>query len=292
MSSATPSLSPGRNGAAARSVGIFGQLVDEWSRLCQLPSTRRQLHRWISAEEALAGTTSLQQLITRIDEGSREEDDGLLGALIRLAQSGQTMAGRTVLQAMLPKLIRFSHTTRPTRESAQAEDHRHVIVATFWTVLARYPIHRRSSRVAAGLALDTLHALTADTRAGAVEFPVPADALDQVAGDQVEETALSTKAGELSSDADLLEVIAWGIDSGVLSGDDAAVLARVYLPEEGRPTSSTVAAELGLSPTALRQRCSRARRRLIAAVQADALGLVAVQPSSRPLRGRHRLSLL
>lgn len=279
MSTSSPSPSSGRNGGAALSAGIFGQLIDEWARLCQLPSTARQLARWGTTEHALAGFASLQELVTGIDEGTREEDDSWLGALIRLAQTGQTMAGRTVLQAMLPKLTRFAHSTRPTSESTEPEDHRHVIVATFWTVLAGYPIHRRPSRVAAGLALDTLHALTADTRAAAVEFPVPADALDQVAGGQAE--GPGPEAGELSSHADLLEVIAWGIDSGVLSGEDAAVLTRVYLPEEKRATSSTVAAELGLSASALRQRCSRARRRLIAAVQADALGLVAAQPAAR-----------
>ena len=280
MSTSSPSPSPGRNGGAALSAGIFGQLIDEWARLCQLPSTARQLDRWGTTETALAGFTSLQELVTGIDEGTREEDDALLGALIRLAQSGQTMAGRTVLQAMLPKLTRFAHTTRPTSESTEPEDHRHVIVATFWTVLAGYPIHRRPSRVAAGLALDTLHALTADTRAAAVEFPVPADALDQVASGQVEDEEPGPESRELSSDADLLEVIAWGIDSGVLSGEDATVLTRVYLPEEKRATSSTVAAEFGLSASALRQRCSRARRRLIAAVQADALGLVTAQPTA------------
>ena len=284
MSTSLSSPSPGRNGGAALSGGIFGQLIDEWARLCQLPCTSRQLLRWSTTEAALAGITSLQQLVTRIDEGSREEDDALLGALIRLAQSGQTMAGRTVLQAMLPKLTRFSHTTRPTRESAQPEDHRHVIVATFWTVLATYPIHRRASRVAAGLALDTLHALTADTRAAAMEIPVDADALDYWTENlfEVERDVLRGEDG-LSSDADLLEVIAWGIDSGALSGDDAAVLTRVYLPEEGKPSSAAVAAEWGLSPTALRQRCSRARRRLIAAVQVDALSLTTLPLGSRVL---------
>ena len=280
MSTSSSSPSQGRNGGAALSGGIFGQLIDEWARLCQLPSTARQLRRWSNTETSLASFTSLQQLVTGIDEGTREEDDALLGALIRLAQSGQTMAGRTVLQAMLPKLTRFSHTTRPTSESTEPEDHRHVIVATFWTVLSGYPIHRRPSSVAAGLALDTLHALTADTRAAAVEFPVPADALDQVAGDHLEDED-PTGGDDLTSDADLLEVIAWGIDSGVLSGEDAAILTRIYLPEEKRATSFTVAAELGLSASALRQRCSRARRRLIVAVQDDALGSFTSPPIKR-----------
>lgn len=58
----------------------------------------------------------------------------------------------------------------------------------------------------------------------------------------------------------------------------AELVRRVV--EEGRPVAHVVA-ELGLSASALRQRCSRPRRRLIAAVQADALGLVAVQPGVR-----------
>ena len=272
MSPSAISPASPRNGAAALTTGIFGQLIDEWSRLCVLPSLSRQLHRWGSTEIALGGIETLQDVITRLDEGDRAEDDRLLAALVRLAHSGQVMAGRIVLQAMLPKLVKISRTTGSTSSETQSrEDRCHVIVATFWTVMAGYPIHRRTTKVAAGLALDTLHELTRDLRRPTRDIPVdPLEASDRFAVlTAVDPTAT---VGGLSSDADLLEVIAWGVDVDVISGEDAAVLTRVYVPDPGIRTAD-VAAAMGLTTEALRQRCSRARRRLIEAVRADTNGL-------------------
>ncbi|MCO7219528.1 hypothetical protein [Klenkia sp. PcliD-1-E] len=270
--SISPAPSTARNGDTAESSSIYGQLIEEWSRLCTQPSTSRQLRRWAISEPALADAGSLQELLMQIDEGSRQVDDAMLGALVRLFHAGQTMAGRVVLQAMLPKLIRFARTTRPTRDGGAGADHRQVIVATFWSVLASYPIDRRATSVASGLALDTLNKLTAELRGNTFEeVPVDPQHLTVAVQEQVED--IPGPAGSISADADLLEVIAWGLDTEVLTKADAAMLVQVYLPQPGQNGTAAAAEQLGLSPATVRQRCSRARRRLVTAVHAERHGL-------------------
>jgi hypothetical protein len=270
--SISPAPSTARNGDTAESSSIYGQLIEEWSRLCTQPSTSRQLRRWAISEPALADAGSLQELLMQIDEGSRQVDDAMLGALVRLFHAGQTMAGRVVLQAMLPKLIRFARTTRPTRDGGAGADHRQVIVATFWSVLASYPINRRATSVASGLALDTLNKLTAELRGNTFEeVPVDPQHLTVAVQEQVED--IPGPAGSISADADLLEVIAWGLDTEVLTKADAAMLVQVYLPQPGQNGTAAAAEQLGLSPATVRQRCSRARRRLVTAVHAELHGL-------------------
>jgi hypothetical protein len=70
------------------------------------------------------------------------------------------------------------------------------------------------------------------------------------------------------------------------------MLVRVYAPAPGEEGGTAVADELGLSPAALRQRCSRARHNLAAAVRADAKGLPiqvrGAHPTSRQRHQAHR----
>ena len=97
----------------------------------------------------------------------------MLLALIRLTQAGHQLAGRVVLQLMLPKLGRMTNrTSGTTSENAWSEDRRHIAVAEFWDVVATYPVGRRTRRVAANLALETLHRLTAATRGPRPDLPV------------------------------------------------------------------------------------------------------------------------
>lgn len=327
-----------RNGGLAISSasGIIGQLVNEWSRLCATPALTDTVRRWASAEPVLAQAlrpaggddtgNALRRLLQVIDEGSVDQDDQLLGALVRLSQAGHTLAGRTVLQAMLPKLIKFARTVGATSADTEYfEDRRHVVIATFWSVLDGYPIRRRPAKVAAGLALDTLHQLTAPSRQPIRCVPTDPERLlaghmsvdrrghdharvlrqtrthcagEAWSGGPAPLSRMITSAVDdvadldqgLTSDSDLLEVIAWGLDRHVLRPDEARILALMYLPAEPL-TSAQIADELGISPTAVRQRCSRARRRLVDAVRADlAVPTVADRsPDPVAVRGGARL---
>jgi hypothetical protein len=249
--------------------GIFQQLCDEWTRLCALSSTEHNLRRWARTEPVIDGAAGLGDLLDRIDAGDDAQADHLLLALVRLAQGGQQLAGRVVLQAMLPKLARMTRTLRPSsNDDRWLEDRRHIAVATFWEVIYVYPTARRESRVAANLALDTLHRLTSDQRKPVEEIPLdPQEATGRLAQRAYEDP--HERLGSLNPDSGLLEVIGWGLEVDAITRDEAILLVRVYLPPPGAAGGAAVAGEIDVTHAAVRQRVSRARRRLIAAVRAD-----------------------
>ncbi|PZS25552.1 MAG: hypothetical protein DLM59_19950 [Pseudonocardiales bacterium] len=265
---------PGSDRAPGRS-GIFGQLCDEWARLNGLSSAQHNLRRWATAEPVLDGATSLGDLLDRIDAGDHDEADRVLLALIRLAQGGQQLAGRVVLQAMLPKIARMTRTLRPSsNDDRWAEDRQHIAVATFWEIVYAYPVARRESRVAANLALDTLHRLTSEQRKPMVEVPLdPEEAADRLA--QRSYVDPHERLGTVTADSGLLEVIIWGVTVEAVTRDEAALLIRAYLPPPGVAGGAAVAGEIDVTQAAVRQRISRARRRLIDAVRADVEGVPA-----------------
>ena len=268
---------------APATAGIFQALSSEWADLCTLPSMPQTLRRWAKAEPALCAAESLGDLLDRIDAGDRSVEDRYLLALVRLAQNGQQLAGRVLVQAMLPKLARFAATVRPTsNDDRWTEDRRHIVVATFWEIVHTYPADRRRTRVAANLALDTLHRLTRDLRRPPADIPLDPEWLSRrvhqpTAGRFTDPGKL---IGILSPDADLLEVIAWGLDVKAITSDDASLLVRVYLADDDCHGVASIARELHVSPAAIRQRCSRARRRLTSAVHGDVHGTHArLQPA-------------
>lgn len=122
------------------------------------------MRRWGRTEPALAGLGSLGAL-DEVDASTGGREDQLLLALVRLAQGGQQLAGRVLLQAMLPKIAMMVRRMQPSgNDDHWVEDRRQVSVATFSEVLQGYPVERRQSRVAGNLALDTLHQLTRGSR--------------------------------------------------------------------------------------------------------------------------------
>lgn len=286
--------------AAERMRGIYAELVRDWVRLAALPDSAHQLRKWGRTESALRGIASLEELLDRIDAGDAEQTDALLLALVRLAQAGRTLAGRTVLQAMLPKLKSMAwRTSGSSSDDWDLQDRRQVGIAEFWEVLSTYPVDRRTRKVAANLALDTLRRLTVATRAGGEERVVDphvedleayltSQLVDQVAfEDPTHAGAVASDVSELDSDAGLLEVMAWALEVGAISRSDAQLLVRVYAPAPGEEGGALgVAEQMGLTPEAVRQRCSRARRELIKAAHAHAEGPMALVPAgSAPLSG-------
>lgn len=70
------------------------------------------------------------------------------------------------------------------------------------------------------------------------------------------------------------QLLTWALKHQVITADDAALLQRSFrspFTDMPRRSHGATAAELGLSPAAVRQRCSRAIRRLRTAV-AEQLG--------------------
>lgn len=260
---------------------LYRQLIQEWVELHHSPSTTRAVRRWVRLEPVLAGCRTPGEIVDRIDVAPHEEKDQLLLALVRLAQDGNQLAGRTALQALLPKLSRIASRTSQSSTGTWAEDHRHITIAEFWQVLADYPVQRRPRRVAANLGLDTLHRIC---RAGKRPEPVPVDPhdhltpQDELYADHARYAYLGARVDqsdpgkglELSVDSDLPQLLAWARKAELLTEDETRLLATVYLHAEkpGAGYAAEAAAQ-GVSEAALRQRCSRAVRRLTVAVRAE-----------------------
>ena len=253
---------------------LYRQLIDEWIDLNQLNSSRLAVRRWGQAEPALQGHGRPADLVDAVDGADAAGQDRMLLALVRLTQAGYQLAGRVVLQLMLPKLGRIAiRTAGHGSDSAWTEDRRHIVVAEFWDVISGYPVERRASSLAANLSLETLRRVT-NPRSREQDRPVDPEVLKQRIGEQVE-LALP---GTLSIDSSFDEVLGWAVYHRAITRADGQLLALVYRPQPGPSGTAEVARDLGCTTAAIRQRCSRARRRLIAAVQAQmtAEGLAAV----------------
>lgn len=278
-----PARSPATTPSSATpTTGVFGALYVEWRQLCSRPQLARTVRRWAETEPALRGLEDLSFLgdpLRPMKDNVRDVDETLL-ALLRLSQQGEQLAGRAVLQALLPKLQRMVGRMRSGPEH-NLEDRRQAAIAILWELLARYPIDRRPHQVAANLALDTLHELTAAQRQRYRELPAE-DMMHGVYGDawrSEHHRLLWPTSGALAepgaamhgptSDDDLTQVIAWGVSAGAISSVDGDLLRRVYTPSADRSGGAAAAAELGLSWPTARQRCSRAGRRLADAMQRE-----------------------
>ena len=246
---------------------LFAQLIDDWIHLNQLATSAIALRRWGQLEPSLFGYRRPADLVDAVDQATSAQQDTVLAALVRLTQSGHQLAGRVLLQLLLPKLGKMALRTGATSsDNAWSEDRRHIIVAEFWDIVAAYPVQRRPSKVAANLVLDTLHRVTnprgrpADTPLDPTELPQPRRT-----------RAAAAAPGELSVDADLVELVTWAVERHVISSADGRLLCRVYLPHPDQQGSAAdhAATALGLTPAAVRQRCSRARRHLVDAVRQD-----------------------
>lgn len=282
---------------------LFRRITDEWSRVADLPTAPRTIAKWAQTQPALAGVESLTGLLDAIDNGTAARRDAILLALLELAHDGDEMAGKTVLQAMLPKLscITRSATMRGT-EAVTTEERCDLTVDTFWIVMATYPTDRRRASVAANLGLDTLHQLTACTRSKLDEVPAPVRTGDGVKADElgasaaaaseaygdvwdhqdrdtnqtgpfddpVADIVVASACDHPTADGSLLSLVTWAASVGAISIADAQMLVRVYAPEPGAEAGrDAIAAGLGITEAALRKRCSRAVQAIIAAVHTD-----------------------
>ena len=259
--------------AARRRAAAPGRarLDDEWSRLDTDPATAMALRRWSRRHPVLVGLTGLGNLIDTLDAATPDQQDALLLALLTLFQSGQQLAGRTVLQAMLPSVCRLAARSQVSaRVAGHGEDRFQLVVCEFWHVLGDYPVRHRAARVAANLTMETLGRLTRLPSA-AEEVPVEPGRIEVLA-ERRAVTGVDLGWG-------LPELLAWGQATGAVTQAESDLLTELYEdpPDGARRTGQDVTAAYrrlarahGSSPAALRQRVHRARERLRLAVRAAA----------------------
>jgi hypothetical protein len=207
---------------------------------------------------------------------TRRGQDEVLTALLRLARGGDALAARIALQGMLGSAVRLARRT-VAHAQGDLEESLSRAVSALWQVVRDYPLERRACRPADGISLDVLAALTAAGRTRSAEVPAGLAAeLADVAEDQPDDLGLRAlfwsvahpAAAGACSDEQLVLLLAWGVRRRVVTVEDARLLLRLHSPREpGVPvTCRDVALELGLAHAALRQRASRATRRLASAV--------------------------
>lgn len=218
-------------------------LDDEWRELVDSDDTAATVQQWGRRHPAaLAGCRTLDNILELI----RGNPDGVLLALLALAADGDSLAGRAIVQSMLPKLITMARRD-PEHELPD-------YVSWLWLVLSSYPVSRRPRRVAANLALDTLKRATRQRRRA--EIPYHSESLAQLTS-QAEMRRCDDPDG-----VDLLtagQVIRTGRQLGLLDDLTVRVLTVVY--DHGLP-GKEAATQLGMSVDSVRWRCSRAVRRL------------------------------
>lgn len=224
---------------------VVDDLNTEWAHLDHAHSAL--LRQWSAQHDALAGCQTLSQVLAAV----RADPDDTLSALLTLAQAGDLVAGRVVLQAMLGKVVRMAG-----RDSAASADD---YVAAMWCRILTYPLLRRPKRVAANLALDTLKAVTRERApAGLVRCVAmaPDDAFDRVCSARFAADTLDNNPVAAITAPELIRAAS---RTGIIDADASAVLHSVYV--EGL-RSSDAAVRHRVTPEAVRYRCSRAVRRM------------------------------
>jgi DNA-directed RNA polymerase specialized sigma24 family protein len=200
-------------------------------------------------------------------QGPPDVKDAVLLALLVRAPREQ-LAGRVVLQAMLPGLKSLS--SRLARSVVSFEELWQILFACLWERIVTYPVERRPSRVAANLLRDTLKRTLAELRREANALgqltELSLDDLDDLLG---EPHGTGEEAdGSVEPEAVLRHAIA----AGAVTGEEAELILATEI--DGVPMAA-VAERLGVSYNAVKIRRQRAEQRLL-----EFLGVLA-DPSGR-----------
>lgn len=269
----------------------FVALVREWVGLNESPSTADAVVRWGRREPALAGFSTLGEIPLFVDQADMDAKDEVLAALLRLAQAGQHLAARTVLQCMLPGLRRL-YGSRPVfrRECERAgqragfddAEAEHFLTSECWMQIMRYPLDRRPRKIASNLYWDTRkNAITQPTCQPESVIAVDTD-FDFASHVDIEQDYVESVGVERFA-TDLVACIEWALSVNAITQSEANLLTDVFV-EHGvqRPTVTdtsghrntiylTIAQEQGLSYQTVCKQVSRAKKRLVTAITKNLL---------------------
>lgn len=230
--------------SALRVAPLMTRLNDEWERI---HSAREHLFGDL-------GTHSCGHILNEIRAAKNEAQDHLLYELLTLARGGDKISERVLVQLLIPVAQRMAHRVRTLGDMDRA-DRVGYAISKAWELIGRYPLDRRK-KVHANLTMELLSMLAPKK--------TQYDLLVADRTTPVADEVLEAVAGEWSNPAVPFEVLAhrlftWAIDTGVLTREETALLARVALGEEKQ---IDIAAELSVSVDCVNKRVARARARL------------------------------
>ncbi|NIG66732.1 hypothetical protein [Microbacterium sp. Be9] len=182
------------------------------------------------------------------------EEDAILIELISLAHTGDRIAERTLVQLLLPAAQRMAHRVRSLGDMDRA-DRVGYAISMAWEMISQYKLHLRR-RVHANLTMGLLRLLSPkktqnDLVVANCTTPVSDDVLEAVAG--------GWSGPEQPIEVLAVRLFSWGVDNGIVTREETALLARVTLGEEKQ---TDIAQELGVSVDCINQRIKRSRQRL------------------------------
>lgn len=115
---------------------------------------------WESRQDSPVSWGECPELLHAVSAGDAlalicQFPDPILGFLISRFQDGDELAGRTIIQAFIGKLVDLAARAR-ARGLPHAFDE---YLTSMWLAISRYPLHRRPAKIPANLTMDT-HQLT------------------------------------------------------------------------------------------------------------------------------------
>ena len=239
---------------------IARQLAVEWQQLHGSPDAGSQMRRW--GHTVLAGLQRPGDVLDAID--ATTNPDEILAALLELHQADDPIAGRVLLQAMLPAVLDRAYHCRVQREDDTYDARPQAALAAFWTVIGRASCR---TKVAANLTTATVHELTYWSRRGSAgAWEHDTEIRDDVDETRRHVTVEDRTVGAVDAGSELLELLVWATETGALSRDDAQLLTDTYLSGTTTADHERAAARAGISTQACRKRVTRARHRLTSAV--------------------------
>jgi hypothetical protein len=122
------------------------ELDREWRELCRSTTSRRALVQWTQTEPLFAGMPNLNAILDERRDDV-EAAPAILAALARLAAT-HDLAARTLLQALVPGIVRMASTTCSDDPAAVEE-----LVSLAWERIRTYPTSRPGP-VAANVLMD------------------------------------------------------------------------------------------------------------------------------------------
>lgn len=284
--------------------GYFDRLDADWAALCADPALQDAVTGWVTdghltdgiaaVTDSWAGSLTPAQLLAALRPGADGVTDALTDAVLRVLlqraagrDRSAALAGRVIVQAMLPAVIRITRGQVRVTGGRTREAVGHVTVAALYEVARAGRIHLRPGRPAANLTLDTLRQVLAELSAeqspageglaAAEDIADPAPGPYEIARARTVRAA-AAEAGLHAGPADdaaaaparmeLLELLLDAVRDGALSTADAQSLAWHHISGGIPDAEAAVRAET--TAGAWQRRRSRALARLTASLQPEA----------------------